>query len=129
MRVVDDHRGRGWQALSIAIMYDRREVVPSFATMEWAPDGRWDNASKGDGKTWSGYQLHVQLIQNKVMRPETCTIPSEQAYVLNDEFNKATKDNVSITEEAVLAGIADRHHLPLSAVQTQVVSVEDWTMC
>ena len=47
-RIVENHRGQGWQALSVVITYDRREVLPSYAAFEWAPEGRWADAATGD---------------------------------------------------------------------------------
>ena len=129
MRVIEAHRGQGWQALAVRIAYDRQEVVPSFAVLEWAPGGRWEDAASGDGRTWQGYALHVTVAQHKLVQPEECIVPDEQAYQLNDEFNQRTLDNLDYDEATVLAQIAARHHLPTAFVEQQIVAVETWTMC
>ncbi|MGK5741535.1 hypothetical protein [Micromonospora sp. URMC 103] len=110
-QIVESHRGQGWQALSVVITYDRREVVPSFAVFEWAPDGRWSDAATGDGRSWRGYELNSVQVREKLVQPNECRVPTEQAYVLNAEFNDVTEDSVEVSEEAVLADLAKRHHI------------------
>ncbi|WLS44770.1 hypothetical protein Q3V37_25825 [Micromonospora profundi] len=128
-RIVESHRGQGWQALSVVVTYDRREVLPSYAAFEWAPEGRWADAAKGDAASWLGYRLHEAVVRDKLTQPDKCQVPSEQAYVLNNEFNQATEDNVEVGEEAVLADIAKRHRISTARAEELVVTVEDWTMC
>ncbi|MBQ0905038.1 hypothetical protein [Micromonospora sp. U21] len=128
-QIVESHRGQGWQALSIVVTYDRREVVPSYAVYEWAPEGRWSDAAKADAASWRGYRLHQTAVRDKLTQPNTCKVPTEQAYVLNTEFNQATEDDVEISEEAVLTEIAKRHKIPTARAEELVLTVEDWTMC
>ncbi|MFJ6953270.1 hypothetical protein [Micromonospora aurantiaca (nom. illeg.)] len=128
-QVVERHRGQGWQALSIVVTYDRREVLPSYAVFEWAPGGRWSEAATGDAATWRGYQLNAATLREKLAQPNKCRLPTEQAYVLNAEFNQATEDNVEVSEEAVLSEIAKRHKISTARAEELVVAVEDWTMC
>ncbi|MFG3301455.1 hypothetical protein ACGFZT_21910 [Micromonospora chersina] len=129
LQIVESHRGQGWQALSVVITYDRREVVPSFAVFEWAPDGRWSDAAKGDGSSWPGYRLNPAQVREKLVQPSDCRVPTEQAYVLNAEFNDATEDNLEVSEEAVLADLAKRHRISAARAGELVVAVEDWTLC
>ncbi|MEU8217230.1 hypothetical protein AB0C47_15800 [Micromonospora taraxaci] len=128
-QIVESHRGQGWQALSIVVTYDRREVVPSYAVFEWAPEGRWTDAANGDAASWQGYRLHQAVVPDKLSQPDECQVPSEQAYVLNAEFNQATEDNVDVSEEAVLADIAEQQSISVARAEELVLAVEDWTMC
>ncbi|AXH91422.1 hypothetical protein [Micromonospora aurantiaca] len=128
-QIVESHRGQGWQALSIVVTYDRREVVPSYAVYEWAPDGRWSHAAKGDAASWRGYRLNQTIVRDKLTQPNACKVPTEQAYVLNTEFNQATEDDVEISEEAAMTEIAKRHNIPTTRAEELVLTVEDWTMC
>jgi hypothetical protein len=126
-RVVEQYRGHGWQALHISIMFDRREALPSFATLVWAPGGLWEDASNGDARTWQGYQLHIDSLRDKIRHPQSCTVPSARAYLFDDEFNQANDANPDAPEATVLAQIAKRHGLSMPVVERDVSAVETWT--
>ncbi|MDG4838467.1 hypothetical protein O7631_18285 [Micromonospora sp. WMMD967] len=49
--------------------------------------------------------------------------------MLNAEFNHATEDDVDVSEEAVLADIAEQHSISVARAGELVLAVEDWTMC
>jgi hypothetical protein len=122
-------RGQGWQAVAVRVAYVRREVLPSFAAIEWAPGGDWGNAAAGDPNTWNGYAMHVASARPKLTNPAGCTPPPEQAYRLNDEFNQATTADPNADETTVIDTIARQHGTTAEAVEEQIVLVETWTMC
>jgi hypothetical protein len=37
--VVNGLRGQCWRAVAVRVAYDRPEILPSFAAIEWAPAG------------------------------------------------------------------------------------------
>ncbi|MEU5934955.1 hypothetical protein, partial [Micromonospora sp. NPDC047187] len=94
-----------------------------------APEGRWTDAADGDPASWQGYRLHQAVVRDKLTQPDKCQVPTEQAYVLNAEFNQATEDDVDVSEEAVLANIADQHSISSARAEELVLAVEDWTVC
>jgi hypothetical protein len=128
-RVVDGLEGQGWQAVSVAIMYDRREATPSFAVFKWAPGGRWEDAAKGDGVAWQGYLMHVAVEQSKVNHPRECTIPSEQAYIFEAQLNGLIGASPDTAEDEQIAKIAEEQRLSITRTTALITSVEDWTMC
>lgn len=126
-RLVERERGKGWNAIHIAMQYDRREAVPALGIFEWAPGGHWEDAENGDPKTWDGYAFNVRL-NGKFEHPEDCHPPAEEAFSYEGELNAAI-DAGADDEEKVIADIARRHNTTSERVRELIEAVELWALC
>lgn len=126
--IIEGERGKGWQAISLAMRYDRREALPALAVLEWAPGGDWERASTGNASTWAGYSLH-QDFKAKMDAPSNCTPPPDEAFIYAQEFNQAIESDPEADEETVLRDIARRHQTTRDRVEELVLVVDEWSGC
>jgi hypothetical protein len=127
--VVEVERGKGWHAISLFVNYDRREgEIPAFGIFEWAPDGKWEDAEKGDPASWSGYKFRIDL-KDKVPNPGACTPPSDEALTYNDVYERASADG-DVEDAEVFKDIASRHGVSAKRVAQLVEQVSlEWVFC
>lgn len=126
--LVGDERGKGWHAIAVHIRYDRREAIPAFAVIDWAPDGDWGEAERGNPNTWNDYKFKWDF-KPKVTSPAECSAPSEEAFTFDDEFNAAFERNPDADEEAVIGDSARRHGTTRERVFEGIEAAESWSLC
>lgn len=128
-QLIREERSAQWHAISIAVRYDRREAIPAYGVLEWAPSGDWAKAAEGNPKTWRGYALSENLRPKFRKAPTDCIPPSEEAYVLANEFNEALERGEGSDENALLRRIGAKHGLSQDETLDLVLGVDLWSYC